>query len=346
MTSIRSATAMSVLESIDQEGIEYAVVRNHEQIPEEPGRDIDLMASTDETETIERVLDGARAAFGWESLVRCTGHHEGTSYYFIGPATGTARRDQLEIHFTRVRWAGATILSPSDVVARRIRADSGIWFAAPEHTVVQRVLQIGLSQGFARMKEEYWGELRELAERHTDGVVDALADALTDRGMAREIVDILQREDRLALAAMSQRIRRQFLLAGRGVRRLRDLPDVATTMVRKATAARSPALCGVVARVNPSTPDEVIEALRGAIGHMFLEFRVVDQSSLDRDRLLSEGAEVVAREGLLVVRAFEPFDASLRWIPKVACWIAPGEPDNGADLVVRRFVANHRAVRV
>jgi hypothetical protein len=346
VTSIRSATAMSVLESIDREGIEYAVVRNHEQIPEEPGRDIDLMADMDERTAIERILDGAREAFGWESLVRCTGHHEGTSYYFIGPAVGTARRDQLEIHFTRVRWAGATILSPADVVARRIRADSGIWFAAPEHTVVQRVLQIGLSRGFARMKEEYWGELRELAERHTEGVVDALADALTDRGLASEIVDILRREDRAALPDMSERIRRQFLLAGRGVKRLRDLPGVGVSVARKAAAGRFPARCGVVARVNPSTPDEVIEGLRGAVGHMFLEVRVVDHSSLDRDRLLSEAAEVVAREGLLVVRASEPFDASLRWIPKVACWIAPGEPDNGADLVVRRFVANHRSVSV
>lgn len=346
MTSIRSATAMSVLESIDHEGIEYAVVRNHEQIPEEPGRDIDLMADTDDSAAIERILDAARHEFGWESLVRCTGHHEGTSYYFIGPATGTARRDQLEIHFTRVRWAGATILSPADIVARRIRADSGIWFAAPEHTVVQRVLQIGLSQGFARMKEEYWGELRALAERHQERVVDALDDALTDRGLAQEIVEILQREDRSALAALSPRIRRQFLMAGRGAKRLRDLPDVALTMTRKATAGRFPARCGVVARVNPSTPDDVIEGLRGSIGHMFLELRVTDHSSLDHDRLLSEAADVVAREGLLVVRASEPFDTSLKWIPKVACWIAPGEPDNGADLVVRRFVANHRSVSV
>lgn len=344
MTSIRSTTAMSVLESIDREGIEYAVVRNHEQIPVEPGRDIDLMANTQDFASVERILERAREEFGWESLVRCTGHHEGTSYYFIGPAVGTGRRDQLEIHFTRVRWAGATILSPSDIVSRRIRDDTGIWFAAPEHTVVQRVLQIGLSQGFARMKEEYWGELRELAESHTAGVVDALAEALADRGLASEVVDIMRREDRDALAATSPRIRRQFLLAGRGMKRLRDLPDVAVTMARKATATRMPSLCGVVARVNPSTPDEVIEGLRSSVGHMFLEFRVVDHSALDRDRLLTEAAEVVAREGLLVVRASEPFDASLRWIPKVGCWIAPGEPDNGADLVVRRFVANHRTV--
>lgn len=346
MTSIRSATAMSVLESIDRAGIEYAVVRNHEQIPEEPGRDIDLMADTDDSAAIERILDGAREEFGWESLVRCTGHHEGTSYYFIGPAVGTDRRAQLEIHFTRVRWAGATILTPADIVARRIRADSGIWFAAPEHTVVQRVLQIGLSQGFSRMKEEYWGELRELAERHHTGVVDALDDALTDRGLAEEITDTLQREDRTALAALSPRIRRQFLTAGRGLNRLRDLPDVALSTARKATASRMPARCGVVARVNPSTPDEAIEGLRHAVGHMFLEFRVVDHSSLDRDRLLAEAAEVVAREGLVVVRASEPFDSTLKWIPKVACWIAPDEPDHGADLVVRRFVANHRTVSV
>lgn len=346
MTSIRSATAMSVLESIDRAGIEYAVVRNHEQIPEEPGRDIDLMAVMDDAGEIERILERARDSFGWESLVRCHGHHEGTSYYFIGPAVGTERRDQLEIHFTRIRWAGATILSPADIVSRRIRAESGLWFAAPEHTVVQRVLQIGLSQGFPRMKEEYWGELRELAEQHTDGVVDALADALDDRGLAGELVEVMRREDRDALAALSPRIRRQFLLAGRGTHRVRDLPGVAATMLRKATGTRIPPLCGVVARVNPTTPDEVIEGLRAAVGHMFLEVRVVDQGALDRDRLLAEAAEVVARAGLLVVRAPEPFDTSLRWMPKVSCWVIPGEPDHGADLVVRRFIANHRTVSV
>lgn len=342
MTSTRAATAMSVLGALEERGIDYAVVRNYDEIPIEPGRDIDLLADMAARLEIERILSSARGEFGWESLVRCNGHHEGTSYYFLGPRRDAGGPDQLEIHFTRIRWAGATILGPADLIARRVRSAAGIWVAAPEHTVVQRVLQIGLSQGFTRMKESYWGELRDTSRSHRAAVVDALAEVLDDTPLATEAVELLINEDRSALAGISSRLRRSFLLAQSGRARAGDLPGIVSYAARKALGARRPARCGVVARVDPSTPEDVVSRLREGVAHMFLESRQVVLADLGQERFMAEAAEVVARAGLLIARAEEPFDSSFRWIPKVACWVPPDDRDAGVELVVRRFIANHR----
>lgn len=343
MTTTRAETAMSVFEGMEAAGVEYAVVRNHEEIPIDPGRDIDLLADPDSMPEVERILVGAKHDFGWEILVRCRGHHEGTSYYFLGPIEAGKPR-QLEIHFTRIRWAGATILGPADLVARRIKAHSGIWIAAPEHSVVQRLLQQGLSGGLGDMKEKYWDEMGEVCRTRGEAVIDALTDVLGDRGLAQQGVEALARSDRGGVGDLTADLRRSFLLAGGGTRRLREAPDIARFVVRKRLRGLAPPLCGVVARVDPASGPELVDEVESAVSHMFLETRRIDHAEVGTQAVLSEAADVVARAGLVFVTAPEPFGAGFRWIPRVSVWVQPRRPDEGVDLVLRRFVANHSHV--
>lgn len=343
MTTTRADTAMRVFEAMETARIEYAVVRNHEEIPVDPGRDIDLLADPDSIPEIERILVGVKRDLGWESLVRCRGHHEGTSYYFLGPVEA-GRPRQLEIHFTRIRWAGATILRPSDLVARRIKADSGIWIATPEHAVVQRLLQQGLSDGLEGMKEKYWDHMGEVCRASGEGVIDALTEVVGDRGLAQKCVEALARSDRAGVADLTADLQRAFLFAGGGTRRLRESPEMLRYLARKRLRSLVPPLCGVVARVDPESGTSLIDRVEGAVSHMFLESRRIDHAEVGTKAVVSEAADVVARAGIAFVTAPEPFGPEFRWIPRVSVWVQPHRPDEGVDLVLRRFVANHTHV--
>ncbi|HSJ28843.1 MAG TPA: hypothetical protein VLB67_11575 [Acidimicrobiia bacterium] len=345
MTTIRAATAMSVFDAFDRDGVGYAVVRNHDQIPIDPGRDIDLLAPRSARDAIERILSEAKDAFGWESLVRCDGHHEGTSYYFLGPLDEQGRPRQLEIHFTRIRWAGATILGPEDLIARRERSEAGIWIAAREHSVCQRLLQQGLSGALADMKDEYWAELRAASTERGEAVAEVLGDVLGDTDLAAECVGAMAEGDRARLAQLTRPMRTAFLRAGGGTRRIREAPDIAAFAFRKALRPRRPALCGVVARIDPDTIDDLADALENSVAHMFLETRRIDLEDVGTSGVLKRAADVVSRAGLAIVAAGEPFDESFRWIPRVSVWVPPGGLEEGVDLVLRRFVANHGFVR-
>lgn len=345
MTSLRAVTAMAVLEAMDAARIEYVALRGHESISVEPGRDIDLVADMRFRPEIERILHEARKSLGWDCLVRCRGHHVGTSCYFVGPPRDGSGPEQLEMHFTQVRWAGATVLGTAQLIERRQRAESGVWSVAPEHLVVQRVIQTGLSNNLGTIRDSYWDELVDICRSHTERVVSALSSVLDDEAVSRQVVAALIAEDRATTESLVPAMRRRFLLARGGRARLREVPAMVGFALGKNRRPRRSELCGVVARVDSRTSEDVVTRLERSLSHMFVQTHHVDLDAVGRDEFKRQAARVVSHARLMIVRADEPFGREFGWISRVATWIPPDQPDAGVDLVVRRFLANHEFLR-
>jgi len=337
--SIRTHTAMRILSALDEAGIDHCVLRNHEDIPKSPGRDIDLIASDKSLPWIEGVVASVASEDGWSQVLRCRGHHEGTSFYLIEQQHNSVV--QLEMHFTRVRWAGIPILEQEDVLRSRYRSESGLWIAHPSHLAVQRLLQFGFSDQFEDMKTGYWDELRETIGTHGESVKSELNRLLGDRSLARRITDAVENDQPTEAAQEISNHRSTFVM-----RRIRErsltVTEILDRVGSKAFEPRRPAKCGVVAVLPAGTP---IEELRLASSPLFLNIEALDGRSLNRASI-RHVVRTVNRAGAAFVTSEDPAKAAQHpaW-RNVSQLINTDSVETGLDLIVQRFAANHTTVR-
>ncbi|MFO7548117.1 MAG: hypothetical protein R6X29_04490 [Acidimicrobiia bacterium] len=342
MSAIRAETAVRVLDGMAEAGIAYCVLRNHEQIRIEPGRDVDLVAEPGRVDEVEAIIADAADELGWDRLVRCRGHHEGTSYYFLSGPGSDGKPIQLELHFTRVRWAGATILTDRDLLDGRRMSEAGIWVAAEHHTAVQRILQYGLSGQLGEMKADYWPDLVRIARDDRESVARSLHRVLPDERVVESVVDGIVAGDLGTVAASTGTLRRAFL-AGAWRDRLKDLPSIAHQTFDRVVEPRRSARCGVVGVAPAGMPEVELTGTAARLSAMFLQTAVVDGGAVTAD-----GANVVRtvnRAGLVLLRTDDPALASDRRWRAVACPLVPGDVGEGVARVVSRFVGNHQVVR-
>ena len=139
MTSIRSETTSAVLRRLDDSGIRYCVLRGFDGSAQEPGRDVDLVVEPADLGHLAAAVAEDAGRQGWHFALRCEGHHEGESFYLLG--VNRASVEQLEIHATKVGWAGLPILHESELLNRRVKNEAGVWVADDLLQVVQRLVQ-------------------------------------------------------------------------------------------------------------------------------------------------------------------------------------------------------------
>jgi hypothetical protein len=341
MTSLRAITTMTALEAMDRAGIGHCVLRNHEEIPIEPGRDVDLVVRPEHLDDVEHILTRTALELGWSTLARCDGHHEGTSFYFLQNSDSLGVVRQLELHFTRVRWAGATILSAGDLVADRVMTNEGIWVAAPHHTAVQRIMHYGLSGQLASMKDGYWRELVAVTRADPDSVTRALERIVADRGAIESVVDAILGDDRSAASGLTHRLRRGFLASGYGFARARELHSMIGYTAGRLGEPLRPVRCGVVAIVPRSATASDVDTLTGRVGAVFLETIVIDANRAALADRRQDVIRVVNRAGLAVIRSDDPSTHThWRW-RGVACSVDRAAELDAVMTVKRRFEANH-----
>ncbi len=330
--SRRARTALALLEELDQEGIEHCVLRNHEEIPVEPGRDIDLLARDEALPVVERILAPIAAREGWSDLVRCRGHHEGTSYYLIRSST---RVEQLELHFTRIRWADIDVLTSQEVLARRVRSSEGIWIADPVSVGVQRIMQFGLSGQLMDMKQEYWDETRYLASVRSDELAAELTGLAGDAEIARGLVRALA-AGRLPVAAdLISRQRTYFVAHRAGRQPISTLAAIARRAGSRYLWRAKSAYCGVVVVAGD---EDLAQTLAKSIDPLFLRIARFRSEELD-PHTLREAQGVVKRAGAVVVITDQPLAELERpdW-GETAVFV---DDPSGVEVVIRRFLDNH-----
>lgn len=336
--SIRAYTAMRILKTLDEAGIAHCVLRNHEDIPSDPGRDIDLIASDESLPAVESVVASVATEDGWDRILRCRGHHEGTSFYLIRQRDDSVV--QLEMHFTRVRWAGVPILEQEQVLQSRYRDESGLWLAHPSHLAVQRLLQFGFSGQLEGMKSGYWDELRDVVGTHCESVESELSRLLGDSPSASRITDAIANDRPAAAAQQISDRRKSFVL-----RRVRARPRNATWMLHHVGGRYiepwRPAKCGVVAVLPEGTP---IEGLMAASSPLFLNMQALDDQSLNRARI-RKATRTVSRAGAVFVTSADPLEAARdpAW-RDVSQLINTVSVEKGLESIIQRFAANHTTV--
>lgn len=283
---------MSFLAGLDAVGIRYCVLRNHELIPTEPGRDIDLVAPDTSLHDAESVLKRIAAEGGWRTVLRCRGHHEGTSYYLL--IDDASQVTQLEIHFTRVRWAGIPIMDSDELLAERVRSGSGLWIASPTQVVVQRLLQFGLSGQLLEMKDDYWIETVGHINAYPNEVTAKLAGYLGTRS-ASQVVSLGAQDDRPGVASQIVGGRAAFMM--RSLTRPRAWSGLASKSVEKVAERFGPARCGVVGVVRDG---QTADAIANAVSTVFTSVSVVAGTDVG---IQSESALIdrVNRVGLVLV---------------------------------------------
>jgi hypothetical protein len=188
------------------------------------------------------------------------------SYYLLDPR-GTGPVDQLELHCTKIRWAGIPLLSESQLLDGRERSGD-VWVSSRAHRCVQAALQYGLSGRLHEMKPTD----RDLLARCTDDLefVTSLEEVLGDERLAAQLASNSDQEDaypaRRRLQAAFLRRARSRLGTGEV---LRALTAAAMTKITKRLRAR----CGVALRLHPRGPDA--ESVRLLLAPMFLRSRAV-----------------------------------------------------------------------
>lgn len=333
--SIRARTAMEVLFTLDAAGVEHCVLRNHEQIHNEPGRDIDLVARDAELPRVEEVLVPIARREGWDRLLKCSGHHEGTSYYLVRSRSGGV--DQLEFHFTRVRWAGLPIIRIEEVLARRIRSQSGIWVADPAQVAVQRLLQFGFSGQLEEIKDDYWIQTREQVRESHDKVTSELAAVMGDRDVAARMVKEVNSDSRQGAAELIRQLRRSFVLR-RVLEDPASLPRAVTKNVARVFESWRPARCGVV---GVTRDESSVRALKTAITPMFLDVRVEESVQLDQKLVRSVSGTVSRAGAALIVSPHPDYEIRRRAWGATAVLLPDQGIDHGIRAVTDRFSANH-----
>lgn len=326
MTSpgLRGATAMAALDELESAGIEYCVLRNYDEIPVEPGRDIDLIVEDRDLDRIEPILRRIAGRYGWPSLVRCRGHHEGTSYYFVDASMTVVC--QLELHFTRVRWARLPVLTPGELLAGRVRTGPGIWVASDRHVAAQRMVQYGLAGGLTSMKPDYWSSLVEFARTKSGQLLDTLEDLGLASSTASALIHLAASDDARQLEPRLLELRLWFI-ANRLRRRPLAIWDVAQLIRTKAFPLAQPS-CGVVVH---GASQEIIDSVRP----LFLSVAPWNgQQGSARDI-----AGILAKVGLVVV---DPAVEALASVFDQATVSVFGKTPRQARLAIfDQFASNH-----
>jgi hypothetical protein len=325
---------MAALESLDAAGISYCVLRNYEQIPTEPGHDIDLVVEARDLVAVGTILHQVSRQQAWESFLRCSGHHEGTSFYFLTNTNGEGPVQQLEMHFTLVRWAKQPILRESDLLSRRVLTKEGIWVASPSDRAIQRVLQFGLSRQIWQMKDDYWSELVGYASRSGAELQNGLASVLHSRQLARQVVQHLVDGDRHRVAELMWRLRARFLLARLRRKGLILAADLARAVLERLALRVRSARCGVIGVVESADRMDEIAAM---VEPMFRRTTIASGSAGSQTRKL---ASVVNQVGLALIPTQHRFRVSRR-LRAVTCRIATPDPCGVKRGIVDQFVANH-----
>ncbi|MCK4870203.1 MAG: hypothetical protein KAS93_03745 [Gammaproteobacteria bacterium] len=125
MNNLVPVTVTDILQKFDASNIEYAVLRNYEQLPN-IGHDLDLVCTESQIEKIREILAVAAKKHGWEFLVEYPHYRSGLYMYnicvfkFYDQKFGNFLQIDLFGGFSI--WAASGI-SAEDFIARRLKHD-------------------------------------------------------------------------------------------------------------------------------------------------------------------------------------------------------------------------------
>jgi len=170
-----------IAERLDEAGIEWAVLRNAEGLPNFTRYDIDLLISPRRGPAAVRLIESCAADTGWRVIGRIRKRHylclmlvygEGEEAFFL----------PIDL-FTALEYRGLRYLDAAAVLTRRIRTPAGIWALPTGLEAAITLLKEWFPHGV--LKENSRGSVQALAASDPDGFRAALAAAAGEDWAAR-----------------------------------------------------------------------------------------------------------------------------------------------------------------
>lgn len=130
---------------LDEEGVRWAVLRNAEGLPEFTRYDVDLLVEPG-CHALFRLVDECAAETDW----RCTGRIRKRHYTCLLMAKSLPSGGLFFLpldFFTGLEYRGLRFLKTEDVLAERIRSDTGVWGLPPETDAAITLLKEWLPHG-------------------------------------------------------------------------------------------------------------------------------------------------------------------------------------------------------
>lgn len=332
MSSLRARTAEALFQQLDDRQVPYCILRGYSGASTEPGRDIDIILQRSDLHRLRSCVTEQAGRLGWDAAVWCSGHHVGESFYFLR-VNGSAPVNQLEVHATKVGWAGLPILTDAEILASRVRNAAGFWEAGSTHRAAQRLIQHALAR--RSIDEKTWSGLSESTATSRESLESLIRLATGSKGFAARTVAGLEHLDPYDVREEATAVRKSFVLT----RLRRDGPRTLMTVLSEVSSRLAndmrPARCGVVAVVETRA---LAEGLASAVRSVFVELVDCDELS-DRElkRVIDHVGAAFARpeelgrfEGRIWRNVFVKAGTSV---------------EAGVRAVVGKFVENHELLR-
>lgn len=162
---------LSSLERLEQQNIEYVVLRNAEELDEPlPGTDIDIVIRREDVELFEQTLDDRCREQNGVLIMRGSAVRSRHSFYFLGndeEATPTAIVDlKVKVHHRDIE------LISSDHLLQKRRRWGKVWRPSYAHESAALLFHAVLDKGYVR--RDYCRRILELREKDRQGFTRVL----------------------------------------------------------------------------------------------------------------------------------------------------------------------------
>ena len=169
---------ISLFQRLEQEGVEYCVLRDYEGLPHTFRSDVDFLVRPEDRQRFHDIVVEVAAAHGWQ-LVKHIRKFALWFHYFYPAEHDDGDRFILHIDvFSTLSWWGMTYLSADDLLRERIRYN-GFFISRPGDEATMLLLKDFLH--VSSFRQRYRGRIQSLIEQDVDMLRTRLRKALGRR---------------------------------------------------------------------------------------------------------------------------------------------------------------------
>jgi thymidylate kinase len=161
------AFVQTVFDAWDRDGIAYAVLRNHERLPDHIGNDLDVLVA--ERDRSERILLECARSLGW----RLHNRAEFSPVTLFLSASDRASQVHVDL-FDVLAWRGFEMFPAQAFLRARVRRER-FWVLSPVHEAALSLSTHLLYHG--RVKMAYAANVNRIFASEPEAAIDVLADA-------------------------------------------------------------------------------------------------------------------------------------------------------------------------
>lgn len=154
---------IDMIAELEKQGVSSVYLRNHENLPDDVGNDVDLLIPAGKRGAVARILADVANQHGW-SYLGC-GHFSPLAVYFANPETTETLHLDL---FDRIEWHFIEFAFASQVLARR-RFNGMVHIPAAEDEIYLNLATRLIYQG--KIREKHQVQARDHVQHNGEGTL-------------------------------------------------------------------------------------------------------------------------------------------------------------------------------